>query len=238
MPTVHSFLALFRMLCVYYPTKTTVAHSNVEEDRMSLLTSYKDCMLNRFKKDKKEAKDRKQALKDRLAKGINIIDGIVYNMAAYDKCIDDVVYDLAGYVVHSRRNLVGSCAECWASLVTTENLPDNTYPIKFLVLRDKGGLKKVTPNMFFVISTIETMLMKHFNETGSYIRDSFERVIAKASKLTLYSICCPAHKEILVPSLIYEYIVIRFRFQAKWKKVQEVSKKNSQRHQSRKMSKL
>ncbi|KAK4006438.1 hypothetical protein OUZ56_011591 [Daphnia magna] len=139
-------------------------------------------------------------------------------MVAYDKCIDDVVYDLAGYVVHSRRNLIGSCAECWASLVTTENLPENTSPNKFLVLRDKGGLKKVTPNMFFVISTIETMLMKHFNETGSYIRDSFERVIAKASKLTLYSICCHAHSEILVPSLIYEYIVIRFGFQAKWKK--------------------
>jgi hypothetical protein len=67
------------------------------------------------------------------------------------------------------------------------------------------------------------MLMKHFNETENYIRDSFERVISKASKLTLYSICCPAHREILLPSLIYDYNVIRFRFQAKWKKVQEVS---------------
>lgn len=63
---------------------------------------YKYCVLNRFKKDKKEAKDRKQVIKERLTKGINIIDGSVYNMAAYDKCIDDVAYDLAGYVVHSR----------------------------------------------------------------------------------------------------------------------------------------
>lgn len=148
--TVHSFLALFRMLCVYYPTKRTVAHSKVEEDRMSLLTSYKDCMLIRFKK--KEAKDRKQALKDRLAKGINIIDGSAYNMAAFDKCIDDVVYDLAGYVVHSRQNVIGSCAECWASLVTTENLPENTSPNKFLLLRDKGGLKKVTLICFLLLN--------------------------------------------------------------------------------------
>ena len=118
------------MLCVYYPTKTTVAHSNVEEDRMSLLTSYKDCILNRFRKDKKEAKDRKQALKDRLAKDITIIDGSVYNMAAYDKCIDDIIYDLGMLCIPGKiwSDLVCIRAECWASLVTTENLPENTSP--------------------------------------------------------------------------------------------------------------
>lgn len=227
------------MLCVYYPTKTTIAHANVEEERMWLLTSYKDCMLNRFKKDKKEAKARKQALKDRLANGMSVIDGTVFNMSAYNKCIDDVVYDLAGYALHSRRNLIGSCDECWKSLITDEPLPENSsFPNRLIVLRDKGGLKKVTPNMFFVISSIEKMLMNHFSQEGSYIRDSFEKVIEKASHFTIYSICCPAHQKSLVPSLVYEYIVIRFRFQAKWKKNEEVSKKNSQRHQSRKLSKM
>ncbi|EFX62121.1 hypothetical protein DAPPUDRAFT_120503 [Daphnia pulex] len=110
---------------------------------MSLLTSYKDCMLNRFKKDKKEAKARKQALKDRLANGMSMIDGTVFNMSAYNKCIDDVVYYLAGYVLHSRRNLIGSCDECWKSLTTDEDLPENSsFPNWLIVLRDKGGLKK------------------------------------------------------------------------------------------------
>jgi uncharacterized protein YcaQ len=120
-----------------------------------------------------------------------------------------------------------------------EPLPENSsFPNRLIVLRDKGGLKKVTPNMFFVISSIEKMLMNHFSQEGSYIRDSFEKVIEKASHFTIYSICCPAHQKSLVPSLVYEYIVIRFRFQAKWKKNEEVSKKNSQRHQSRKLSKM
>lgn len=160
-------------------------------------------------------------------------------MSSYNKCIDDVVYDLAGYVLHSRRNLIESCDECWKSLTTNEELPDNSsFPNRFVVLRDKGGLKKVTPNMFFVISLIETMLMKHFSEEGCYIRDSFEKGIEKASTFTIYSICCPSNRATLVPSFVYEYIVIRFRFQEKWKKKEDVSKKNSQRHQSRKLSKM
>lgn len=170
---------------------------------------------------------------------MSVIDGTVFNMSAYNKCIDDVVYDLAGYALHSRRNLIGSCDECWKSLIMDEPLPENSsFPNRLIVLRDKGGLKKVTPNMFFVISSIEKMLMNHFSQEGSYIRDSFEKVIEKASHFTIYSICCPAHQKSLVPSLVYEYIVIRFRFQAKWKKNEEVSKKNSQRHQSRKLSKM
>ncbi|KAK4013766.1 hypothetical protein OUZ56_026317 [Daphnia magna] len=44
-----------------------------------------------------------------------------------------------------------------------------------------------------------------------------------------------ATSEIHLKSLVYEYVVIRFRFQAKWKKNEEVSKITSQRHQSRKL---
>ncbi|EFX66625.1 hypothetical protein DAPPUDRAFT_262816 [Daphnia pulex] len=182
-PTVHSFLALFRMLCVYYPTKTTIAHANVEEERMSLLTSYKDCMLNRFKKDKKEAKARKQALKDRLANGMSMIDGTVFNMSAYNKCIDDVVYYLAGYVLHSRRNLIGSCDECWKSLTTDEDLPENSsFPNWLIVLRDKGGLKKVTPNIhsFSIPSKVE-------EERGSVERNQSTTSVKKIIEIVNYS---------------------------------------------------
>ena len=106
---------------------------------MSLLTSYKDCILNRFRKDKKEAKDRKQALKDRLAKDITIIDGSVYNMAAYDKCIDDIIYDLAGYVVHSRQNLIGSCVHSCRMLgfIGYNRKPTGKYVPK-LISRSEG----------------------------------------------------------------------------------------------------
>lgn len=91
-------------------------------------------MLNRFNKDKKEAKERRQALKDKLVKGISIIDGSVFNISPYNNCIDDVINDLAGYVLHSRRHLIGSFTECWNRLITNEDIPPNSLlPKKFIV---------------------------------------------------------------------------------------------------------
>ena len=52
--------------------------------------------------------------------------------------------------------------------------------------------------------------MKHFEGSDSYIRDSFESVIEKVSKFTLYSVCCKTHQRIIIPFLVYEYPVLCF----------------------------
>lgn len=70
--------------------------------------------------------------------------------------------------------------------------------------------------------------MKHFEDNESYIRDSLESVIEKISKFTIYSICFQHHQLDIVPFLVYEYVVLRFRFQAKWKKNEmDAAKKSS-----------
>lgn len=124
--------------------------ANVEDDRMTLLTCYKDCMLNKFKANQKEAKTRKDELKDRLAKGLSIINGEVHKIGAYNTYIDHVVYDLSGYLIHARRKRIENCKECMDTLITKEDIPnDSEYPDNLVILRDKGGLKKVTQNFFF-----------------------------------------------------------------------------------------
>jgi hypothetical protein len=71
------------------------------------------------------------------------------------------------------------------------------------------------------------------------IRDSFELVIEKVSKFTLYSVCCETHQRVTIQFLVYEYIVLRFHFQAYWEKNEmDVAKKSSKQHKSRKLSKL
>jgi hypothetical protein len=58
--------------------------------------------------------------------------------------IDHVVYDLSGYLLLSKLQRM-----YMDSLNTNENVPrDSEYPDNFVILRDKGGLKKVTPNFF------------------------------------------------------------------------------------------
>ncbi|KAI9565054.1 hypothetical protein GHT06_008801 [Daphnia sinensis] len=227
MPTVRSFLALFRMLSVYYPTREIIrnrANAN---------------MLDRFKADNEETKRRRDALKSKLAKEIQFLDYDVANEQSYDKYLEHIVYDLAGYMLHARRKLIGKCDSCWKSLLTNDQLkPDCFYADKFLVLKNKGGLKIPARNMFAVLLQVEKILIKHFESEDAYIHDSFDSVISKVSEMTIHPICCDLHREKLTPSLIYEYIVIRYRFQGKWKKQEETAKADSRRHTQRKMSKI
>lgn len=146
MPAVHSFLALFRMLCVYYPTKTTLSCTNLEDQPMSLLTSYKDSMLHRFKKDQKETKQKKEAQQDRLAKGIQILYSNVNNIGTYNAYIDDVVYDLAGYLLYARCKMVGLCSECWRNLESDEPLTEHSNALNRLKYSGTGAvLKRLLP---------------------------------------------------------------------------------------------
>ena len=72
------------------------------------------------------------------------------NISSYSDYIDDVVYDLAGDLLHATSHMIEAGMICWETLLTDENLTDNaTFPNRLLILRDLSGLKKVIPNMFF-----------------------------------------------------------------------------------------
>jgi hypothetical protein len=66
-PTASSFLQLFRMLSLYYPTKTILRGCNVDgEEKMEMLTSYMDWLVQRFKDNVKVNKSLKDYMKDLL----------------------------------------------------------------------------------------------------------------------------------------------------------------------------
>ena len=186
------------MLSVYYPTREiTRNRANVDKvELMKLLTTYKENMLDRFKSDQKETKKRRDKLKSKLAKGIQFLDYDASNLQSYDKYLEHVVYDLAGYMLHARRKLIGKCDDCWKSLLTNDQLkPDSFYADKLVVLKNKGGLKIPTKNMFTVILEVEKILIKHFASDDAYIRDSFDTVISKVSEMKIHPICCELHRE-------------------------------------------
>ena len=226
------------MLCVYYPTKSVLRNANVDnEERMTLLTSYKSCLLDRFKEDAATAKAKRDELKSRLAK-IQYLDRDFPDEESRNKYLEHLVYDLSGYMLHSRKGKIGKCEACWKTILTGIELPsDEFYADKLVVLKSKGGLKKATRNMFSIFLAVEKIY--HFKTEDAYIRDSFEKVISKIAKLHLHPVgCCESHREKMVTELIYDYVVIRYRFEAKSKKEKETHRANSQRHKNRKMSKL
>lgn len=137
MSTVWSFLSLFIMISVYYPTREiTRNRANVDQlEQIKLLTTYKENMLDRFKADEKETKKRRDGFTIKLAKGIQFLDYDAQN-ESYDKYLEHVVYDLSGYMLHTRRKLIGKCDGCWKSLLTSDQLkPDSFYGDKLVVLK-------------------------------------------------------------------------------------------------------
>ena len=77
----------------------------------------------------------------------------------------------------------------------------------------------------------------HFQSDDAYIRDSFLLAWEKLKELKLPTVCCVAHRNETVPKLIFEFVVIRYRFQARWFTNQNNSTKLAQ-HAHRKLSKL
>jgi hypothetical protein len=46
-------MQLFRLFCIYVPTKESVKHGNVDEEKqLELLVSYKKCLMEKCKTEK------------------------------------------------------------------------------------------------------------------------------------------------------------------------------------------
>lgn len=205
---------------MYYPLSDVVKNSNISNDvRMTLLESYSKCMMYNFKEITKEAADKRKDLQDILLK--NLCFKSSEGGATVADTTDHIVYDLCNYLLYARSNLIlkitENCQACRLSLETKKSLlPSNFYAGKLVEIRERyGGLKFCTPNMFEVFKAVETDIQQHLNSESAFVRDSFDIIIEKISQLTLPAICCTLHREVMVPRLIYEYVVFRYRFHAK-----------------------
>jgi len=235
------------MLCIYYPISDVINKGNISnEERMELLESYSKCMNSNFKDLTKEAKDRRKDLQDILLNNLTFksLDASSSLIEAGQTVCDKIVYDLCGYLLYARCSLIykmtNNCEACLSSLVTKKQLlPETFYAGELVAVRERyGGLKYCTPNMFTLFTYVEKCLQEHLDSDQAYVRDSFSIVIEKISQLSLPSIACTMHREELIPRLIYEYVVFRYRFHAKQEKKIRIEKLQSKRKTLRKLSKL
>ncbi len=231
------------MLSVYSPVKTILrVNGNIDnEERMTMLTTYKNCMVKSFKENAEGAAAMRNNLKDELLKGL------VYSTECHrksesslDLVQSNAVYYLCGYLLHSRAPQI-NCQSCIDSLSSPENeLPSDFYASYMTSLKTKGGLLFASLGMFHTFAKVERMVQDHFKGGDAYIRDSFELIIRKiAGKgLTLPNICCDSHRNEMVPFLIYEYIEIKYHLESKRLKVELVEKAKKEQHKLRKLSNM
>ena len=234
------------MLCVKYPTKISIRNANVDsqknedrpkegggaEEEMYMLSSYAKDMVSRCGAQAKAAKQKRAQVIEAIGAGLSLAENKedISTPTSKDETINHVVYDLCGYLLCTRKNLL-KCPNCLRTLARDpESLPENHEASTWTTMKNRGGLKFCTDAMFQTFRAVEEVLRQHFTSNQVYMRDSFELVISKLveEKLKIPQICCDDHREHTVPSLIYEYIMIRFQFQAKSERNNIASKRKAQ----------
>lgn len=173
------------MLSVYSPVKTMLrVNGNIDnEERITVLTTYNNCMVKSFKENAEAAAAMRNNLKDALLKVV------VYSTECYRKAersLDlvqsNAVYYLCGYLLHSRAPQI-NCQCCKDSLSSPENeLPSDFYASYMTSLKLKVGLLFVSLGMFHTFAKVERRVQEIFKGDNAYIRYSFELIIERLLK--------------------------------------------------------
>ena len=218
-PTAHSWLHIFRILSLYNNCKTSVRNGNVDnEEKMELLVAYKRCLVDKFKECESERVQVKLAFKEQLLSelAIRYVDSIKEDGLA-DITRDQLVYDLCGYLLKTRKHVL-DCPACALLLKvdSVEELPVDFHACDYTIERSYGKLKLASVDMFKTFREVEIAITECFDKKGDHIfaRDSYEVALTKISECNLISVCCSKHDDVL-PFLVMEYVQIRFHFEAK-----------------------
>lgn len=230
-PTCRSSLYIFRMLALYSSsTRVFIKNANVDqEEQLTNISSYKKCLVDRFKNNNKALEEFKYEIEQKLLKELTvrfISDCSITGKATVD---DMLVYDLCGFILKARSFLVDYCKDCKNSVICKElELPDDFDAANYTILRNKGGLTFVTIPMFLSFRTIEAEIAAHFsNDNHVYKSDSFEVCINAISETNIHPLFCDTHRNHSLPFLIMEYVHVRYHFESKRYKNLHFSKSNT-----------
>jgi len=111
-------------------------------------------------------------------------------------------------------------------MVTERDLIPHHFNDTVLVdLKTNGGLKYCTTQMFKTFYAIEKNLEPLLKDDKVFIRESFDKVVdTLSSDLEVPVTCCEDHRSELLPKLILDNIIMRYRFEVKRRRREEKSK--------------
>ena len=134
-------------------------------------------------------------------------DSFIDNENHTDVTSNELVYDICGYILHSRSQVL-ECEKCKVLLKRNESqLPENYPPANYTLSRTYSDLELASERMFLTFRQVERIVDDHFASSEHvFIRDAFENVVNQIGTLNLFNLSCDEHPGIL-PYLIMEYIM-------------------------------
>ena len=123
---------------------------------MTVLISYKQCLLNKFKTCEKESVQIRGAFKDQLldelsVRYVNVIDDEISS----DEAKDEMIYYMCGYLLKTRDSIWTDCDESKKGLISKyEDLLKNFLSAEYNAERSHGGLTFATVNFFKIFQKV------------------------------------------------------------------------------------
>ena len=214
-PTVLNFAQLFRLLCIYSPTKLRI-QGNVENSaEEQVLIEYSACLQQAKSEMQQKRHSLQQGLEDALLEKIVAADSPeVAALGDHDYALPDprhaIIYHLAGYVAKKAEKFTG-CKACLLTLVS-DSCPASAVAI---VTRSKliGELKFPSLPLYSLLAFhVEPFVEKKFGSKLSRISPVAE-IIENLTELPVAGIgCSDDHALPLVTRLMIFYLSVRVFF--------------------------
>lgn len=226
------------MLSSYYPTKTILGANVDNTEKMTILTSFRECLLNACKNSKKKTKCFKETVKDKLLKQLIFEDHSPLETSTKNGTItDNIVYYMCGYMIFKYRKM--ACKQCLETInLDLELLPEVITKEKLTLMKTKGKLKLASNNFFRLVSHVEAILLSFCIIDNIYVKNAFEEILKQISENEIPKVGCSKHAPQFVVNLIYDYLLLRFKAIARKKNQERVEALVTKRHSNRKMSKI
>lgn len=152
---------------------------------------------------------------------------------------EKIIYYICGYINRKHSKKKNGCTECVESISSAfGELPDNFTAQHLTVNKTKGGLKFASTSLFKLVNTVEQHFLDFCRSGRVFKPHSFSKL--------LYSICCDGlprvgcdiHYLPFMSTLIYDYLVLRFKCVGKRTRIDLCSKSRADKHAKKKQSRL
>jgi hypothetical protein len=207
---------------------------------MEMLTSYMDWLVQRFKDNVKVNKSLKDYMKDLLLTNMKVDHD---NNSDFDVDVSaknqNVVFEISGYLIHRFVKNGNYCHECHQTMeVKLENLPVD-FTAHFLTkTKSREKLRYSSPKLFELLKRVEFYVLD-FCAVGDIIHfDSFRDILYTLCVDKLPKVGCPTHFLKLMSNIIYDFLVIRYKYVTKQMSDDLCGAIHRKKHAHSKLSKL
>lgn len=154
---------------------------------------------------------------------------------------ENIVYYIAGYMVHRFLRRKKLCELCKKSLDCHPEFLSEDFPMHtFTKMKSQGRLKFASRSLFHLLNCLEILVQELYNEGEAFRPDSFLDILHSIAFEKLPKVGCDDENHCcsFMSSIIYDYLLVRFKFIGEEASRNLCDRGQSQNHSQKNVAKL